>query len=72
MMAYGQIYQCNSLSLLYPHHFALADSPGTLASHRIGADQARLHTMSVELGSRQAVIQQLRQLTLELAETEAC
>jgi hypothetical protein len=29
-----------------------------------------LHTMSVELGSRQAVIQQLRQLTLEFAEAE--
>ena len=72
MMAYGQIYHCDCLSLLYPHHFALADSPGALASHRIGADQARLHTMSVELGSRQAVIQQLRQLTLEFAEAEVC
>lgn len=72
MMAYGQIYDCNCLSLLYPHHAALADSPGALASHRIGSDQARLHTTSIELGSRQAVFQQLRQLTLGLAEAEMC
>lgn len=72
MMAYGQIYDCNCLSLLYPHHAALADSPGALASHRIGSDQARLHTTSIELGSGQAVFQQLRQLTLGLAEAEMC
>lgn len=67
MMAYGQIYHCNCLSLLYPHHFALGDSPGPHASHRISTAETRLHTMSVEISARQSVIQQLRRLTLELA-----
>jgi 5-methylcytosine-specific restriction enzyme subunit McrC len=35
MMAYGHVYDCNRLMLLYPHHHELAEQEGMAAIHQI-------------------------------------
>lgn len=35
MMAYGHVYACNRLMLLYPHHHELAEREGMAAVHQI-------------------------------------
>lgn len=50
MMAYAKIYQCETLTLLYPHHAELNNPPGTQADFTIaGGGNERLSVASVEL-----------------------
>ena len=50
MMAYAQVYQCNQLILLYPHHSGLGREEGILETFRIaGRDDTHLHVASVSL-----------------------
>lgn len=48
MMAYGQLYTCPSLMLLYPHSAALGNEP-FLRGYRIMGHAARLRLASVDL-----------------------
>lgn len=64
MMAYGELYQCRSLTLLYPHHGALHDRPGALGRHRVGATMRELRTASVDIANHKTVGDQLRALLL--------
>lgn len=64
MMAYGQLYDCGALTLLYPHHAALDGVPGKLAHHRIGSTARHLHMASVEIADHKTVPAQLRALLL--------
>lgn len=54
MMAYGQVYSCPRLTLLYPHHSGLGKDDGLLARHRLGADDAILSmaTIAVDRAAR--------------------
>lgn len=55
MMAYGQIYQCQNLVLLYPHHFTLG--PGTLMhGYRITGQQGRLLLATCDLRMSESII----------------
>lgn len=55
MIAYGQLYGCASLLLLYPHHRDVGSEPGPLASHRITGTEKFLRTATVALhGARGA------------------
>lgn len=55
MMAYGQLYQCPRLTLLYPHHDELGAEP-LAVSHRVavpgGEERLELATIDVAKGSR--------------------
>lgn len=50
MMAYAQVYRCNRLLLLYPHHDGLRSPEGLQERHRIrGTEDARLGVATVSL-----------------------
>lgn len=63
MLAYGRLYECPRLTLLYPHHGGLGD--GTIStSHRIrtlGCND-RLEIATVDIASDQGVLKRLRAL----------
>lgn len=54
MMAYGRLYDCSRLTLLYPHHPGLNNGEGVQASHRVtGTDQVlQTATMDVAIAKR--------------------
>lgn len=49
MMAYGQLYECSELLLLYPHHRGLGAEAGTMSIHSILNTPSRLRTGTVDL-----------------------
>jgi len=50
MMAYSQVYRCNRLMLLYPHHKEMGSVEGVLETHLIrGTPDSRLTVASVSL-----------------------
>lgn len=49
MMAYGQLYQCDALTLLYPHHDGLERSPGIMGSYAVPSGQQRLAAATVNI-----------------------
>lgn len=64
MMAYGRLYQCDSLMLLYPHHAALPDAEGILATHRISGSDHRLNTATIDVAVGSGILERLRALTM--------
>lgn len=62
MMAYGRLYRCGKLTLLYPHHRGLAGEPGIHASHSITDQDGRLETATVNLADSSGVAKHLAQL----------
>ena len=67
MMAYGRVYQCGKLLLLYPHHAGLSGKDGHTAHHRIvgGGEVLSMATVDVSRGSV-LVVDSLRTLVNEL------
>jgi 5-methylcytosine-specific restriction enzyme subunit McrC len=49
MMAYGQLYDCDSLTLLYPHHAGLLSGDGLQADYQFNGSSRRLRTATVDL-----------------------
>jgi 5-methylcytosine-specific restriction enzyme subunit McrC len=49
MMAYGRLYECPRLMLLYPHHDELGQSEGRLNQHRINGSFDILSTATIGL-----------------------
>jgi 5-methylcytosine-specific restriction enzyme subunit McrC len=49
MMAYGQLYECNKLCLLYPHSDALGVEDGIVAVHTVTATEHRLETATIDV-----------------------
>lgn len=64
MMAYGQIYRCDQLTLLYPHHGGLVNSPGQQSSHFVEGTRSRLATASVDITDGRAVKALLKALVV--------
>jgi len=67
MMAYGRIYDCPRLMLLYPWHAGLAQPAGVTASHRIAQDGCndQLVTAAVDVSAtHDAAISALRNLVI--------
>jgi 5-methylcytosine-specific restriction enzyme subunit McrC len=63
MMAYAQVYRCERLMLLYPHHDELGELEGVHNSHRIvGTADARLCVASIDLADPTAVGRKLLEL----------
>lgn len=49
MMAYGELYRSNSLTLLYPHYAAVSSDEGVLAAHQITGSIRRLRVATVDI-----------------------
>jgi 5-methylcytosine-specific restriction enzyme subunit McrC len=65
MMAYAQVYQCNRLMLLYPHHNEIDAEEGFLSSHRIsGTLDTRLSVASITLSDFASLGHRLKKLVL--------
>jgi 5-methylcytosine-specific restriction enzyme subunit McrC len=63
MMAYGRLYECPRLTLLYPHHRDLGQAP-LADSHRIAdpAGDARLELATLDVASGEGMAKRLRAL----------
>lgn len=59
MMAYGQIYGCSRLTLLYPHHRYLRDPEGLQSSNRITGAERWLETATLDVSSAARVKERL-------------
>ncbi|MCW2338227.1 5-methylcytosine-specific restriction enzyme subunit McrC [Sphingobium sp. B2D3A] len=55
MMAYGQLYDCAELLMLYPHHAGLGDAPFS-AGYTVHGSTDRLHLRSIDLVREEAAI----------------
>jgi 5-methylcytosine-specific restriction enzyme subunit McrC len=62
MMAYGQIYCCPRLMLLYPHHHELRQPEGVLARHRVKGSEDRLVTATIDVSTNTGLPERLRTL----------
>ena len=71
MMAYGQLYQCPRLTLLYPHHHELG-SASVKVSHQIAVSGSKdcLELTTVDISSSANLVQRLRALCPSGAEFE--
>lgn len=70
MMAYGQVYQCSRLLLLYPHHRELKRSEGLQSQHRICGGTGALATATLDLSVDAGMARRLREIVLsEVDET---
>lgn len=49
MMAYGQLYQCCQLTLLYPHHREAGCDEGLVGDYTINSSQDRLQLFSIDV-----------------------
>lgn len=60
MMAYGQLYKCERLTLLYPHHAAINHSEGVHAAHRMTGCNRWLETATIDVGQSEMFRERLR------------
>ena len=67
MMAYGQLYQCPRMILLYPHHKALGDGVMKM-EHRIATKDRnhRLQLATITISTNKGTADQLRELCAEI------
>jgi 5-methylcytosine-specific restriction enzyme subunit McrC len=64
MMAYGRVYSCPRLILLYPHHSALRIEAGIAGRHQIIGSDDQLITATVSLDNLPGVPAALRAVVL--------
>lgn len=67
MMAYGSLYDCPRLTLLYPHHAGLGEFDGMQAMHRITRSNRRLETVSIDISTAADLAERLRCVTSPVA-----
>jgi 5-methylcytosine-specific restriction enzyme subunit McrC len=49
MMAYGDLYRCGTLTLLYPHHAGLDLDDGVQADHQVTSGSRRLRVATIDI-----------------------
>jgi 5-methylcytosine-specific restriction enzyme subunit McrC len=49
MMAYGRLYQCGKLTLLYPHHRETGCEEGLIGNYAVNSSSDRLELFSIDL-----------------------
>ena len=64
MMAYGQLYGCERLTLLYPHHVALGQLDGVSARHRINGSNDVLEMATIDVAVAYALPARLSNIVL--------
>lgn len=62
MMAYGQLYRCPQLTLLYPHHAGLKANEGLQALHRVASADHWLGMATIDVAVRTSLRERLRAL----------
>ncbi len=62
MMAYGRIYHCPQLMLLYPHHAELHRPEGVIGSHRVNNSIDQLATATIDVSTSRGILERLRVL----------
>ncbi|MEY9584273.1 McrC family protein [Sinorhizobium fredii] len=62
MMAYGRLYRCGHLTLLYPHHGDLLGHDGALTTNVITGSDDRLETATIDVGYAEDMTSRLRRL----------
>ncbi len=62
MMAYGRLYGCDRLTLLYPHHAGLPGADGMQSSHGITNSDHRLEVVTFNVADADRVVERLRTL----------
>ena len=62
MMAYGRIYQCPRLMLLYPHHAELHRPERVVVSHRVNNSIDQLATATIDVSTNRGILERLRML----------
>ena len=62
LMAYGRLYGCSQLMLLYPHHDGLPQVEGICGRHRVEGCDDTLTVATVRLGQRSTIQDRLRTL----------
>lgn len=62
LMAYGRLYGCPQLMLLYPHHDDLTQPEGVIGRHRIEGGEDRLTVATIRLGQRSTIGDRLARL----------
>jgi 5-methylcytosine-specific restriction enzyme subunit McrC len=63
MMAYGQLYKCDRLTLLYPHHAAANRGEGVHATHQVTGRSNRLRTATIDISQGESFSERLRAIT---------
>lgn len=66
MMAYGQLYNCPRLTLLYPHHGDIKGNEGLQALHRVTGTDHELATVTFNIAQASDILERLRR-TVNLA-----
>jgi 5-methylcytosine-specific restriction enzyme subunit McrC len=62
MMAYGQLYKCDRLTLLYPHHAAVNRGEGLHAVHQVTGCTHRVETATIDVARGEMLFERLRAL----------
>ncbi|MDJ0278807.1 restriction endonuclease [Sphingomonas sp. 2R-10] len=76
MMAYGRLYRCDRLTLLYPHHREAGCDEGLIGNYAVNSSSDRLDLFSVDLAhsdrikSRLAAICSLREAETDIVAAE--
>jgi 5-methylcytosine-specific restriction enzyme subunit McrC len=60
MMAYGRLYECPRLTLLYPHHRGIKGNEGLQASHRVTSTGHELETVTFDIANAHDILERLR------------
>ncbi|MCW5715747.1 MAG: restriction endonuclease [Bauldia sp.] len=63
MMAYGQVYGCRHLMLLYPHHEDLGTDDRRLANYQVAGADRVLSIATFDVSRRRGMLDRLRLLT---------
>lgn len=64
MMAYGQLYRCRRLMLLYPHHAFMSKQAGIVARHRVTGTDDQLIVASIDVSTKNGILGRPRELVV--------
>jgi len=62
MMAYGQLYECEALTLLYPHHGELEATPGVTGTFVVPHSHRFLSAATIDISHKTGIKEALRQI----------
>ncbi|MDE1914909.1 MAG: restriction endonuclease [Sphingomonadales bacterium] len=59
MMAYGRLYRCNKLTLLYPHHHQAGCEEGVIGDYAVTSSSDRLELFSIDVSRSESIKERL-------------
>lgn len=59
MMAYGRLYQCGKLTLLYPHHHQAGCEEGLIGNYAVTSSSDRLEIFSIDVSRSDSIKERL-------------